>query len=365
MSALVLESSTLSATSLEAGTGLGPGEKKLRRQNSNIDHMPDVKLSDVLKGRTKVPLSLNCFRAFLDEEDSLENLKFWLAVDRLRKISDKRRARDERREAKVRLKALKEKRSVVRSRPGYTNSTNNTGTGGTQSNGGGGMIPEEEGIVATPAAQAAAIGLAVNVIEDESDHINSASGEEDSVNGSGATATESEEGTDSLGTNDAFSFSSSDGASEIWTPDELALYSSMWTTDPPKTEKAMAKAIVNKFLLDQAGHWVNIDDSSRQKILRVVEDNIDDYQPFFDAQKELYNLMLTDTFPRFKRRAMFTNIDGKWRRMYYWHFAIVTFVWIGMFLALLFSSETRWARIAILPLIVFGVNRLFNASLSL
>ena len=39
--------------------------------------LPELRLSDVLRNKTCVPVGRNCFRAFLEHNHSLENMTFW------------------------------------------------------------------------------------------------------------------------------------------------------------------------------------------------------------------------------------------------------------------------------------------------
>jgi len=60
-----------------------PG-KQLRRSSSttffswnSVLDLPDLRLMDVLRNKTRVPVSRNCFKMFLQQDHSVENLKFW------------------------------------------------------------------------------------------------------------------------------------------------------------------------------------------------------------------------------------------------------------------------------------------------
>jgi len=144
---------------------------------------------------------------------------------------------------------------------------------------------------------------------------------------------------------------------EISSTDNLSLYSVSYTSDAPKTDLEMAKAIVNKFVLDQAGHSINIEQSSQQAMMRMVDERTDDFEPFFTAQKEIFNLMFMDTFPRFKQRALNVNTDAATRSQYRLISFVLTVCWLAIFLPLLFSSVTQWARIAVAPFILFSLTR--------
>lgn len=78
----------------------------LSRQSSSV--LPDLKLIDVLNNKTKIPVSRNCFKNFLDGENSVENLKFWLAAEKLRKLFTKRLEREERMMARSTIHSISE-----------------------------------------------------------------------------------------------------------------------------------------------------------------------------------------------------------------------------------------------------------------
>lgn len=74
----------------------------------------------------------------------------------------------------------------------------------------------------------------------------------------------------------------------------------------------LALAIVKRHLDDDAMEPVNIDARSIHKIQDVLAgDNHPDKELFTDTQKRIYNLMKTDTFPRFLKSDVYTRLSNK------------------------------------------------------
>jgi len=109
------------------------------------------------------------------------------------------------------------------------------------------------------------------------------------------------------------------------------------------------------YILDIAslGQSINIEHKTREAILSTVDNGLDDFSAFYHAQKEIYQLMLTDSFPRFKREALSMNADKNVQMVHLMVAAVFLVAFLALFLALVCSSVTRWARIAVFPLLGF------------
>jgi len=100
---------------------------------------------------------------------------------------------------------------------------------------------------------------------------------------------------------------------------------------------------MNKYVLDSNDgrtETVNIVHKTREAISRTVDDGLDDFTAFYgtqkincckltkiffvaDAQEEIFQLMLTDSFPRFKRQALSQNADATVRSRHRMHSIIL------------------------------------------
>lgn len=120
----------------------------------------------------------------------------------------------------------------------------------------------------------------------------------------------------------------------------------------------LERSIADNYVAPGAPKEVNIEGRTRDEILQRVQNNEVDPDIFTPAQREVRNLMMFDSFSRFVKQSLSSNITkshGNWRKELGVNLLLIgTIFSVATYLFTLFGLVARYLRIIPLPFFVGG-----------